>query len=79
MDLKSIQLEGVTRSTNNLKKYEDYNKTKISGQKRLLHVSMKGKNNEIRYFFTYAIKMINRTTINFQCHDNQTHSGIFAP
>ena len=41
MDIKSIQLEGVTRTTNNLKNYEDYNKTKISGQNRLSHVTTK--------------------------------------
>ena len=66
MDIKSIQLEGVTRTTNNLKNYEDYNKTKISGQNRLLHVSMKGEK-EIRYFFVYTVKMINRSTMNFIC------------
>ena len=49
-----------------MKNYEDYNKTKISGQNRLLHVSMKGEK-EIRYFFVYTVKMINRSTMNFIC------------
>ena len=62
------KLEGVTRTIFNL---EDQSLTQGNGKKRVIHVSIEGNEGK-KLYFSYAIKMINKTTFSMRCNQNRS-------
>ena len=62
------KLEGVTRTIFNL---EDHSLSQGNGKKRVIHVSIE-ENEGKKLYFSYAIKMVNKTTFSMRCNQNRS-------
>ena len=66
MDFK-VKVHGITLSHLNLSDYSHSKGPNISGTTRLIHVES-SKDGEETNYFTYARKMVSKTTFSLQCH-----------
>ena len=69
------KLEGVTRTIFNL---EDHSLSQGNGKKRVIHVSIEEKEGK-KLYFSYAIKMVNKTTFSMRCNQNRSTKNHALP
>ena len=73
MDLTSLQIEGISRSSFNLDNY-DFSTKQVSGHRLLIHVSTRKEDGKKNHY-SYEIKRVNKSTVNLRCHQRNQKIG----
>ena len=66
LNIETAEIEGITRTSQNLKFYEEKYEDKFSGNTRLFHIQFVGTDGNT-YYASYYVERVNFRTINLVC------------